>query len=85
MNNLILVESLEYHVTAKSQWPVVVRLWARGILYFTTKRLHEQYTISSGHNRWILCPLVPEGIIQFGFMPAGVTFRFSHELLHQFS
>ena len=53
--------------------------------YFTTKRLHEQYTVSSGHDRWIVCPLVPEGIIQFSVMPAGMKFRFSHELLHQFS
>ena len=54
-------------------------------LYFTTKRLREQYMVSSGHNRWILCPLVPEGIIKFSVMPAGMKFRFSHELLHQFS
>ena len=52
--------------------------------YFTTKRLHEQYMGSSGHNRWIYCPLVPEGIIKISVMPAGMKFRFSHELLHQF-
>ena len=53
-------------------------------IYFTTKRLHEQYMVSSGHNRWILCPLVQEGIIKFSVMPAGMKFRFSNELLHQF-
>ena len=50
----------------------------RGILhysirfYFTTKRLHEQYRVSSGQNRWLYCPLVPEGIIKLGVMPAGM-------------
>ena len=28
---------------------------------------------------------MPEGIIQFSVMPAGIKLRFSHELLHQFS
>ena len=40
-------------------------------LYFTTKRLHEQYRVSSGQYRWIYCPLVPEGSIKFSVMPAG--------------
>ena len=39
--------------------------------YFTTKRLHEQYRVSSGQYRWIYCPLVPEGSIKFSVMPAG--------------
>ena len=37
-------------------------------LYFTTKRLHKQYMVSSGQKRWILGPLVPEGIIKFSVM-----------------
>ena len=53
--------------------------------YFTTKRLHEQYRVSSGHYRWLYCPLVPEIIIKFSVMPSGIKLRFSHELLHQFS
>ena len=40
-------------------------------LYFTTKRLHEQYRVSSGQYRWIYCPLVPEGSIKFSVIPAG--------------
>ena len=28
---------------------------------------------------------MPEGIIKFSVMPAGIKFMFSHELLHQFS
>ena len=40
--------------------------------------------VSSGHYRWIYCPLVPDGIIKFSVMPAGVKFRFFHDLLHQF-
>ena len=28
---------------------------------------------------------MPEGSIQFSVMPSGMKFRFSHELLHQFS
>ena len=28
---------------------------------------------------------MPEGIIKFSVMPAGIKFRFSNELLHQFS
>ena len=55
------------------------------IIYFTTKGLHDQYMVSSGHYRWMYCPLVPEGIIKFSVMLAGMKFRFSHELLHQFS
>ena len=55
------------------------------MLYFPTKLLHDQYRVSSGHNRWLLCPLVPEGIIKFRVMPSGIKSRFSHELLHQFS
>ena len=39
---------------------------------------------TSGQNRWILCPLVPEAIIKFSVMPAGLKLRFSHELLHLF-
>ena len=39
--------------------------------YFTTKRLHEQYRVSSGQYRWIYCPLVQEGSIKFSVMPAG--------------
>ena len=53
--------------------------------YFTTKRLHEQYRVSSGHYRWLYCPLVAEGSIKFSVLPAGMIFRFCHELLHQFS
>ena len=30
-------------------------------------------------------PAGPEGIIKFSVMPSGMKFRFSHELLHQFS
>ena len=55
------------------------------ILYFTTNRLHEQYMVSSGHNRWIYCPLVPEGSIKFSVLPADMKFRFSDELQHRFS
>ena len=40
-------------------------------LYFTTKRLHEKYRVSSGQYRWIYCPLVPEGSIKLSVMPAG--------------
>ena len=40
--------------------------------------------VNAGHNRYILCPLVPEAIIKLSVMPAGIQFRFSHELLHQF-
>ena len=40
--------------------------------YFTTKRLHEQYRVSSGQYRWIYCPLVPEGSIKFSVLPAGM-------------
>ena len=53
-------------------------------LYFTTKHLHKQYMVSSRHYRWIYCPLVPEGIIQFSVMPTGMKFSFFHELLPQF-
>ena len=28
---------------------------------------------------------MPEGIIKFSVMPAGIKLRFSHELLHKFS
>ena len=41
--------------------------------------------VSSGQYRWLYCPLVPEGSIKFSVMPSGMKFRFSHELLHQFS
>ena len=41
------------------------------IIYFTTKRLHEQYMVSSRQYRWIYCPLVPEGSIKFSVMPSG--------------
>ena len=41
--------------------------------------------VSSGHNRWIYCPLVPEGSIKFSVLPAGMKLRFSHEVLHKFS
>ena len=40
-----------------------------GQLYFTTK--HDQYGVSSGQNRWLLCPLVPEDIMKFSVMPSG--------------
>ena len=40
-------------------------------LYFTTKHLLEQYMVSSGQNRWLYCPLVPEGSIKLSVMPAG--------------
>ena len=56
-----------------------------GKFYFTTKRLHDQYMVSSGQYRWIYCPLVPEGSIKFSVMPSGMKLRFSHELLYQFS
>ena len=36
----------------------------RHTLYFTTKHLHEEYRVSSGQNRWLLCPLLPERIIK---------------------
>ena len=49
-----------------------------------TNMLVFLYMVSSRHNRWVLCPLVPEGIIKFSVMPAGMKFRFSHELLHTF-
>ena len=32
--------------------------------------------VSSGHYRWIECPLVPEGIIKFSVMPAGMKLCF---------
>ena len=32
--------------------------------------------VSSGKNRWLYCPLVPEGIIKFSVMPTGIKFRF---------
>ena len=32
---------------------------------------HNTGFYSSGQNRWLLCPLVPEGIIQFSVTPAG--------------
>ena len=69
--------------TSSQQWQAAVNFDVSP--YFTTKRLNEQYILSSGHNKWILCPLVPEGIIQFSVMPAGMKFKISHELLHQFS
>ena len=28
--------------------------------------------------------MAPAGIIKFSVMPAGIKFRFSHELMHQF-
>ena len=42
------------------------------VFYFTAKQLHKQYMVSSGHYRWLYCPLVPEGIIKFSVMPAGI-------------
>ena len=69
--------------TRRQQWQAAVNFDVSP--YFSTKRLHEQYMVSSGHNKWILCPLVPEDIIQFSVMPAGMKFRFSYELVHQFS
>ena len=45
--------------------------WRIGQNDFTTKHLHTQYRVSSGQNMWLLCPLVPEGIIKFSVMPSG--------------
>ena len=30
--------------------------------------------VSSGHNRWIYCLLVPEGSIKFSVLPSGIKF-----------
>ena len=43
------------------------------MLYFTTKHQHEQYRVSSRQNRWLYCPLVPEGIIKFSVLPSGIN------------
>ena len=55
------------------------------LFYFTTKRLHEQYMVSSRKNRWLYCPLAPAGSIKFSVLPAGMNMCFFHELLHQCS
>ena len=59
---------------------------SRQKVYCTTKRLNEQYRVSYGHNRCILCPLVPEGIIKSQCSARWHEIKFFfHELLDRFS